>query len=60
MKEKETKTVWIREDDFSDIKTVWTGMKPFKKRNLPKGSLSYIKEQIERPVRDSITNILEK
>jgi len=33
---------------------IWTGMKPFHKRNLPKGSLSYIKEQILRKVQSSL------
>ena len=33
---------------------IWTGMKTFKKRNLPKGSLSYIREQIERKVPSSL------
>ena len=33
---------------------IWTGMKPFHKRNLPKGSLSYIKEQILRKVQNSL------
>ena len=33
---------------------IWTGMKPFNKRNLPKGSMSYLHEQIRRPVKDTI------
>ena len=35
-------------------KKIYTGMKPFNKRNLPKGSLSYIREQIEREVPSSL------
>ena len=33
---------------------IYTGMKPFHKRNLPKGSLSYIREQIDRKVPSSL------
>lgn len=33
---------------------IWTGMKPFNKRNLPKGSLSYIREQCLRNIKDTI------
>ena len=33
---------------------IYTGMKPFHKRNLPKGSLSYIREQIERDIPSSL------
>jgi len=33
---------------------IYTGMKPFHKRNLPKGSLSYIREQIERKIPSSL------
>ena len=35
-------------------KKIWTGMKPFNKRNVTKGSMSYIHEQIRRPVKDTI------
>ena len=38
----------------STEKKIWTGMKPFNKRNLPKGSMSYIREQCTRPVKDTI------
>ena len=40
-------------------KKIWTGMKPFTKRNLPKGSLSYIREQIERKVPSSLNEQTE-
>ena len=33
---------------------IWTGMRPFNKRNIRFGSLSYIREQIRRPVKDTI------
>ena len=33
---------------------IWTGMRPFNKRNLPKGSMSYLLEQIRRPVQYTI------
>ena len=33
---------------------IWTGMKPFNKRNLEKGTLQYIREQIRRPVQYTI------
>ena len=33
---------------------IYTGMKPFHKRNLPKGSLSYIREQILRKIPSSL------
>ena len=35
-------------------KKIWTGMKPFNKRNLEKGTLQYIREQIRRPVQYTI------
>lgn len=35
-------------------KKIYTGMKPFHKRNLPKGSLSYIREQCMREIPSSL------
>lgn len=33
---------------------IWTGMKPFNKRNLPKGSMSYLREQISKDIPSSL------
>ena len=33
---------------------IWTGMRPFNKRNLPKGSLSYIVEQCKKDIPSSL------
>lgn len=52
------KCINIREETIMKKKLtenkIYTGMKPFNKRNLPKGSMSYIHEQIRRPVKDTI------
>ena len=31
-------------------KKIWTGMKPFKRRNLIEGQMGYIRAQINRPI----------
>tara|TARA_B100001996_G_C18413192_1_gene497701 strand:- start:384 stop:563 length:180 start_codon:yes stop_codon:yes gene_type:complete len=43
----------VKSDKQVDIfKKIWTGMKPFKRKGILKGQMSYIMEQLKRPVPD--------
>ena len=55
---REKKTVWVRDDSLSEndkkTKTIWTGMKKLDRSRYRKGSMGYIREQIERKVPSSL------